>query len=140
VLTRSRNTKQAVLKITGRDVEEAEHALELDAAMGVWTMLDGPATDYTLSDERRSILAALRDTEGLGPKQIAEASGVTHDVVKHLVRKMAEDGQIDTDGNGHYFPIHSIHCVHSEPEAVNAVNRVNGEHDRARQRALEEFE
>lgn len=113
VLTRSRGRAQAVLKVTGRDIEEAEYALDFDAHIGTWRMLDGPASDYTLSDERRAILTAVRDTEGLGPKAIAEVSGVKYGVVKHLVRKMLDDGTLDTDGDGHYF-VHSVHRVHSD--------------------------
>lgn len=105
VLTRARNTKQAVLKLTGRDVEEAEYALELDASLGLWTMLDGPAADLELTGERKRIVAAVRDTEGIGPKQIAEAAGLSHDVVKQLVRHMVKAGQLDTDGQGHYLSL-----------------------------------
>lgn len=118
VLTRSRGSAGAVLKITGRDVEEAELALNFDAPTGTWKMLDGPAGDYDLSSERRRILTVLRTDEGLAPKQIAEAAGVKYDVVKHLVRKMVDAGQLDTDGNGHYFPVHSVHSVHHERETA----------------------
>ena len=79
--------------------------------------MDGPASDYQLSDERRAILTAVRDTEGLGPKAIAEVSGVKYGVVKHLVRKMLDDGTLDTDGDGHYF-VHSVHRVHSDNESA----------------------
>jgi hypothetical protein len=85
-------------------VEEAEYALELDTAIGTWTMLDIPASQIDLGDERRRILEAVRETPGLGPKAIAERSGLSYDVVKQLVRRMAEAAQLDTDGNGHYSP------------------------------------
>ena len=81
------------------------------------------ASDYELSDERRRILAAVRAEDGIGPKAIAEASGVSHDVVRQLVRKMADDGQLDTDNAGHYFAptppdgLHIIHSVHSLTES-----------------------
>lgn len=101
VLARSRGTADAKLHVTGRDVEEAEHALNL--TNGCWTLLAGPASDYETSQQRRAILEAVRAEEGIGPKAIAEASGVKHDVVKHLVRKMVDDNQLDTDGNGHYL-------------------------------------
>lgn len=122
VLTRSRGAAGGVLKVTGRDVEEAEHALDFDAHRGTWKLLDGPASDYTLSTERRAIVAAVRDTPGITPKAIADAAGVKYDVVRQLVRKMVDDGQLDTDGGGHYLPVndpplllvHSIHSVHSE--------------------------
>ena len=114
VLTRSRGRAQAVLKVTGRDIEEAEYPLDFDSHIGTWRLLDGPASDYEVSDERRAILAAVRDAEGLGPKAIAETSGVKHDVVKHLVRKMVDDGLLDTDGQGHYFPAgHSLRTPRS---------------------------
>jgi hypothetical protein len=125
VLSRSRGRAQAVLKVTGRDVAEAEYPLDFDAGIGTWKLLDGPASDYEVSDERRRILHALRESEGLGPKAIAEAADVKYDVVKHLVRRMVDDGQLDTDGNGHYF--HSLHSLRSPftTSPVNGVNEVN---------------
>ena len=59
-----------------------------------------------LSEQRRRILAAVRanlSPVGLGPKVISEMSGVEHDVVRQLVRKMATDGSLVTDGDGHYY-------------------------------------
>jgi hypothetical protein len=102
VLSRSRSSAQGVLKITGRDVEEAEYALGFAPDLGSWTLLDGPASDYDVSDTRRAILAAVREHEGIGPKQIAEATGISYDVVRQLVRKMVDTGHLDTDGNGRY--------------------------------------
>lgn len=127
VLTRSRGAAGAVLKVTGRDVEEAEHALDFDATTGRWRLLDGPASDYGMSAERRAILDALRDEPGLGPTAIADKSGVRLGSVKHLVRKMVDDGQLDTDGAGHYLPVHFIHPVHSSPRSPSGVNGERGE-------------
>ena len=50
VLKRSRGQADAVLHVTGRDVEEADYALSFHADLGAWQMLDGPAQDYTLGD------------------------------------------------------------------------------------------
>lgn len=128
VMRRARNSADATLAVTGRDVEEAEHAMRFDPTRGAWTLLDGPASDYALSPERRRILEAVRATPGLGPKLIAESSNVAYATVKHLVRKMVDDGQLDTDGDGHYLaPVHSVHSVHREAESAghsgdNAVN------------------
>lgn len=123
VLSRARNTTEAKLSITGRDVEEAEYALTFDAQIGTWTLLDAPASDVDLTDERRRIVTALRDREGLGPKAIAETTGLSHDVVKQLVRRMVDAQQLDTDGSGHYFApgvtpftIHSVHPFTGESE------------------------
>ena len=78
-------------------------------------MLDRPAADLDLTDERRRIVAVVRQNEGLGPKQIALATGLSHDVVKQLVRKMVDAGQLDTDGAGHYLPPFTPFTPFTEP-------------------------
>jgi RecA-family ATPase len=42
VLTRSRGASEAVLKVTGRDIEEAEFAMNFAADLGTWQMLVHP--------------------------------------------------------------------------------------------------
>lgn len=45
------------------------------------------------------------------PKEIAEEADYAG--VKHLVRRMVDDDQLDTDGKGSYFlPVHPVHHVH----------------------------
>lgn len=120
VLTRPRGSTTGVFKLTGRDVDESERALDFDADTGTWKLLDGPAVDYVVSDQRRAILRHLRTHEGDGPKAIAGATKVSYQTVRHLVRRMVDAGELDTDGKGHYFapvtpitPIHSVHSVHN---------------------------
>ena len=103
ILSRSRGAADAVLKVTGRDVTEAEHAVKFVADLGAWQLLDGPARDHELQPARRQILAAVREHDGLTPKKIAEVAGVSHDTVRQLVRKMVDAGDLDTDGAGRYF-------------------------------------
>jgi hypothetical protein len=113
-LTRSRGSADATLKVTGRDVQEAEYALNFAADIGAWQILDGLASDYEQSKQRRQIMTTVRDVPGVGPKQIADTTGLSHDVVKHLVRKMVDADQLDTDGSGHYFAVdHSLHSPRS---------------------------
>src|SRR5262249_49767320 len=45
VISRARNTSEATLDITGRDVEEARHALAFDALAASWRLLDIPADE-----------------------------------------------------------------------------------------------
>lgn len=110
VLARSRGNAAAVLKLTGRDVEETEHPLQFTPATGSWTLLDGPASDYDLGGTRRRILQLLRDHEALTPGQAADLAGVTEANAKQTMRRMAKDEQIDTDGTGRYFlpPVTSV--------------------------------
>lgn len=89
----------------------------------MWTVLDGPASYWDLSDERRAILAAVRAAGGLRPKAIAAATGLGHDVVRQLVLKMADAGRLDTDGSGLYLPVHTDHTVHSSQSASERSER-----------------
>lgn len=101
VMRRARNSGDATLQITGRDVEEAEHALRFDR--GRWTLLDGPAGDYALSETRRRVLEAVR-VSAMRPKELADALELDHELVKKTVQRMVNDDQLDTDGSGLYFP------------------------------------
>lgn len=103
VLRRSRGKAAAELHVTGRDVEEAEYALDFDPRLGVWQMLDGPAADYSLGDTRRAILDHLRTTSAGTPKQIAAALDLNYETAKKTCKRMFDDDQLDTDGSGLYF-------------------------------------
>lgn len=103
VLRRSRGKASAELHVTGRDVEEAEYALDFDPRLGVWQILDGPASDYSLGDTRRAILDHLRVVGAGTPRHIAESLSLNHETVKKTCKRMFDDDQLDTDGAGTYF-------------------------------------
>jgi len=108
VLARVRGHADAVLSVTGRDIEEAEYALSFAADLGAWQLLDGPAEDYTLGDTRARILGYLREVGGATPKQVAEALGLEHATAKQTCYRMSRDNQLDTDGQGFYFPLSPV--------------------------------
>ena len=116
VLARSRGQADATLSVTGRDIEEAEYALTFAADLGAWQLLDGPAIEHTIGDTRRRILAAVREHGAMTPKQLAAELGVEHDAAKQTAHRMAKDGQIDTDGQGHYFPLSPVTPVTLSPK------------------------
>lgn len=131
VMRRARNAADATVAVTGRDVEEAEHALRFDATRGAWTLLDGPAGDYELGDTRRAILEVLREyDEPLGPTAVAQVTGLKVEVVKVRLREMAKAGQAQQQGRGRYtappLPVTSITPVTSEVTG-NERNGGNGE-------------
>ena len=111
VLKRMRGKADAVLNITGRDVEEASLALAFAADLGAWQLSDTPPEEIMLGDTRTAILRHVREHEGDRPKQIADATGLGFDLVKQTVRRMADDGQLDTDGRGRYFPVTPVTAV-----------------------------
>jgi hypothetical protein len=92
VLKRPREEADGVLFLTGRDVEEAEHALAFDADTGHWRTLDAkPVDEYALGETRSAILAHLRAGRApLGPKAIAEATGIAYDTVKKTCQRMTD--------------------------------------------------
>lgn len=103
VLRRSRGEADAVLHVTGRDVEEANYALSFAKELGAWQMLDGPVAEMTTTDNRAAVLRYLREHGNATPKQLADALALSHENAKKLARRMADADQIDTDGNGSYF-------------------------------------
>jgi hypothetical protein len=103
VLRRSRGKAAAELHVTGRDVAEAEYALDFDPRSGHWQMLDGPASDYSLGDTRKAILGHLRTVPGGTPRQIADALELNYETAKKTCKRMFDDDQLDTDGQGLYF-------------------------------------
>lgn len=108
VLSRSRGSANAVMKITGRDVEETDYALDFDAHTGTWSLLDGPAEDYELGDTRRAILQLIRDAGPLTPKEIADELGLKHDTARQTCRRMAEADQLLSDSGTYKLPLSPV--------------------------------
>ncbi len=105
VLERARARADGILHITGRDVEENDHALSFDPATGSWTMLDGPAEQHTMGDTRALIARYVRDYPGSKPADIATALSLSRDLVKQTCRRMADDHQVTVQPGGAYYPV-----------------------------------
>jgi hypothetical protein len=116
VLRRPRGKADGELHITGRDVEEATYALKFVADTGAWQLLEGPAAEHVLADTRAAILATVRQTPGIRPRQLANAAHLEYELVKKTMQRMVDAGQLDTDGNGHYFlPVPTVPGVPAVP-------------------------
>jgi len=102
VLKRSRGKADGVLHITGRDVDENEHALSFQPETGSWLLLNGPASDHTIGDTRATILTHVRAHPGARPKEIADATGLDIALARRTCSRMAEDGQLHRGGAGAY--------------------------------------
>ncbi len=105
VLKRTRGTADGALHITGRDVDEAEHALTFEAESGRWAMLPGEAVDHLVGETRARILDFVRAHAGGTPKEIAAGTGLNHENVKKACRRMAEDGHLTNQGGGRYSTV-----------------------------------
>lgn len=104
VLKRGRAQADGVLCVTGRDVEETEHAMTFDPAAGAWHVLDGPAEEYLMGDTRALILRFVRDYPGRKPKDIADALDLNRATVRQTCSRMVERGQLTLRPDGTYHP------------------------------------
>ncbi|WP_152363825.1 AAA family ATPase [Microlunatus speluncae] len=105
VLKRARGEADGVLHTTGRDVEETERALRLDRRTGTWQLLDGPAIDHTLHTARAQILRHVREHPGIGPKQIADATGIPYELARRTCSRMAASNQLIRSDTGSYTAV-----------------------------------
>ncbi len=102
VLKREPNDPNAVLYVRGRDVNEAELAIQFDNQTGKWLKL-GKANDFRISEERRAIIQALTlDAGSMTPKEIGFATQMKPNNVRYLLHKLAKDGDITRCTDGKY--------------------------------------
>lgn len=103
VLRREPNDSFGLLYVRGRDVPEAEIAMQFDDATGKWLRLVG-ADDFRRSKERNAIIRAMLDMgEPMTPAEIADAIGKPRGSgVRMLLSKMRKAGDIVRCANGRY--------------------------------------
>jgi hypothetical protein len=101
-LVLARTSQGTTLYIRGRDIEEAEHAINFDKHSCRWTIL-GNASEIHRSNSRGKILAALAEaTEPMTPQDIANATGMPPNNIWQLLHKMHQAGEVTKVGRGKY--------------------------------------
>lgn len=119
ILNRKRNQPDGILKITGRDVEEAELAVHFDNMTCRWSV-QGNASEVAETKERQDVLDALNAArEPLTPKDIAAALGKNPSTTRWLLMKMVESGQIIKLFSGKYT------ISTNTPNSTNSTNTPN---------------
>jgi hypothetical protein len=128
VLRREIGRSDATLYIRGRDVPEADHALNFDGTTCSWTLL-GDASEFRVSEERRDILNLLRDAPTpMSPKHIAEALSKKDGAVRKLLHAMVKAGEVDGVGGAYRLPLFPGNTGNTG-NASNIGNTGNGQHD-----------
>jgi predicted HTH transcriptional regulator len=94
-IERRRGTADAVMKVTGRDVDEQELALSFKD--GVWTIL-GEAAEHFASETRKAIHGLLSVRPKMTPKQVAEELAIKHETAKKTLQRMLRDGVVRNVG------------------------------------------
>jgi RecA-family ATPase len=84
-----------VLHITGRDVEEADYAIEFDAETYSWNITDDKVL-VVPTVERQAVLDvfALDYSKELQVKEITEKTGKSREAISQILRKMVQAGEI----------------------------------------------
>lgn len=94
-----------VLHLRGRDLENDEPiALKWDSYLNQH-VVEGPASEVSISGERKAILTILSDDIPRTPKEIATDLGRPVTAVQFLLRKLLNDGLIDKPVYGKYARI-----------------------------------
>ena len=97
VLKRERGRADAVLHVTGRDVDEKELALTWDATATRWTVA-GEAEEFRRSQIRTAILNVLRNEQrAMSPKEVYEEleladARTSYNAVKQRMYQMSKPG------------------------------------------------
>lgn len=136
--SRVRGEADGTFRVFGRDVEERDFAVSF--AGNRWTVM-GDAREYAVSTERRKILDALREAGEATPREIADLTGLPYGSVKHLLRRMANAGQLRTR-NGKYSVANGESGGNDSPHSPfthSPVNAVNGERGERGERNIPTF-
>jgi hypothetical protein len=103
VVRRGRNQADAVIAITGRDVEEREIALSFNHHSATWVFL-GDAASSDVTPERERLLQAVgaAGPAGIGPADLAKRLGDNENNVKVMLHRALTDGQLERPTRGTY--------------------------------------
>jgi len=101
LVQRGRQSKEIVMHITGRDVEEQQLSVRFDLSDRVPFNLMGTTEEVHMSDTRKEILEYLEENGLTGPKELSKALGKNYNTTKVMLRKMLADGVIVSE-NGKY--------------------------------------
>jgi len=133
VLRRKRQSNDAVLSVTGRDVPENEYALTTEG--GLWK-LDG--ADLTAAAEA---VQTRKSTENLGdrsaeafafvsgrplgtrPDDLAKHLGIDNKLAGNYLLRLHEAGRIDKRTRGIYVPVREVREVRETEESTSRTSR-----------------
>jgi hypothetical protein len=101
LVQRGRQSKEIVMHITGRDVEEQQLSVRFDLSDRVPFNLMGTTEEVHMSDTRKEILEYLAENGPTGPKELSKALGKNYSTTKNMLWTMLKEGLISNE-NGKY--------------------------------------
>ena len=103
ILVMENSKGNTILHVTGRDVEEAGYAIELDRQMLAWRLLGTRAEVKSNRDQQQIYDALKQANEPCSPKELSEITGLNIRYVKNTLGKFIEDGSAQKAGHGKYI-------------------------------------
>ena len=118
VLKRERMQADAVLYLTGKDLEEKELGLDFDAKRGLW-ILKGNSDEFRLAPEQQAALEAVKAGYST-PIRIGEAIGKSRTHAQNLLTFLLGKGLIEKIGYGKYSVVNSNDsCDSCDSSSIN---------------------
>ena len=111
VLARSRGEEDAVLHISGRDIEDdAPLSLKFDQATALWEKIGIASPDMT--PERQKIMSIMRDTGNpVTARQVAGFIGKEYETVRKRMAAMESAGDIQIDSGNRSTGYYYVPCI-----------------------------
>lgn len=102
ILDRKTGQADAVLHVTGRDVESAEYALRFDPRYLSWNLL-GEASEIQSTEQQQAVYDALKTFDNpISPKQLQEVTDLKYRNVMKILHKLVSEGAVQQVGRGRY--------------------------------------
>lgn len=135
VLDRARGQDDAMLKVTGRDVDEREYAMRMVG--GAWHLMDRPPVDPSLSDRTVAILDFIAGrADGTRADDVAQALGIEVTQARVYLGRLADADRIARRERGVFGPLQppvmSVASVTSPSLYDTDITEVTGGPTRAR--------
>lgn len=97
LVQRGRQSREIVMHITGRDVEEQQLSVKFDLSDRVPFNLMGTTEEVHMSDTRKEILEYLAENGETGPKELSKALGKNYSTTKNTLWTMLKEGLISNE-------------------------------------------
>ncbi len=119
VLDRARGQDDGVLRVTGRDVDEAEYALRMVG--GAWQLLDRPPVDPALSDRSVKVLDFVAGRGRVRADDVAAGLRLDLQTARTYLALLVDSGRLERPERGVYVAPRTGPLVHPRVVSVATV-------------------
>ena len=103
ILDRKTGQADAVLHVTGRDVESVEYALKFDPRSLCWTLL-GDARTIKTTEQQQAVHDCIKEyANPISPTEIERITGIKRRNIYKILSSLQKDGSIQKAGRGSYI-------------------------------------